>query len=157
MAGMLGVQRGDFDLIERALDSRAISSNLLVQRCATWLQTQWNPPSRPAVIRNSRANTGPAAPICLRGCANNLGQHTRGAVGKFHIWTARNAADLMQILRHGFGDFRLALQHCGKQTVARDNVINQFQARPGFERAAAPRAGKNQRCPTGEDGQAVRQ
>jgi hypothetical protein len=83
-----------------------------------------------------------------------LDQHARGAVGKFHhLGQARDAADFVQILRRRLGDFRLALQHRAEQPVARDDVVNQLQARPGLDEQRHDRAGKNHDVRQAEDGQ----
>ena len=57
----------------------------------------------------------------------------------------------------GFGDVGIALQHRAEQTVAGDEVVNQLEARPGFDEQRHDRAGKNHDVRKAEDGQRFRQ
>ena len=85
-----------------------------------------------------------------------LDQHAHGAVGKFHHFgQARDAADFVQILRSRLGDVRLALQHRAEQAVAGHNVVNQLEARTGFDQQRHDGAGKNHDVGKAEDGQQV--
>ena len=63
----------------------------------------------------------------------------------------------MQILRGRLDDFGLALQHRGKQPVAGHDVVNQLQARPGFDEQRHDGAGKNHDVGKAKHGQHVRQ
>ena len=158
MAGMLGVQRGDFDLVRKRgghpgdfleLPVRVAQHGLQLDGILRFVPQQFVAGAQ--IRRGRRVFLDADAP-------QTLDQHARGAVGKFHHFgQARNAADFVQILRQRFGDFGFALQHRGEQTVARDNVINQFQARPGFDEQRHHRAGKNHDVRQAEDGQVFRQ
>ena len=78
--------------------------------------------------------------------------------GNFTIFEQpRRAADLVHFFRRGFGDLGLALQHHAEQTVARHDVVNQLDARPGFDEQRRDHAGKNHDVREAEDGQGFRQ
>ena len=70
----------------------------------------------------------------------------------------RHAADFVQILRGlGSATSALELQHRAKQAVAGDEVVNEFEAGPGFNEQRHDGAGKNDDVRQAEDGQVFRQ
>ena len=158
MAGMLGVERGDFHLVRKRVGHLGDVLELLVRVAEHGLQFDGILGLVPeqfiagAQIRRGRC-------VLLDADApQTLDQHARGAVGKLHHFgQARNAADFIQVLRRRLDDLRFALQHRGEQAVAGDNVINQFQARPGFDQQRHHRAGENDDVRHSEDGQVFRQ
>ena len=158
MAGMIGVERGDFDLVGQRGGHLGDFIELLVRVAQHRLQfdgifrlVAQEFVGRAEVRRGRREIFHADAP-------ETLDQHARGAVGKFHhLGQARDAADLMQILRGRLGDLRLALQHRRKQAVAGHDVVNQLQARTGLDEQRHDGAGKNHDVGKAEDGQRVRQ
>ena len=158
MAGMLGVQRGDLDLVGQRGGHLGDFLELLVRVAQHGLQLDGilrfvaqQFVARAQIRRGRREILDADAP-------QSLDQHARGAVGKFHhLGQARHAADLVQILGRGFGHFGLALQHRAEQAVAGHDVVNQLQARPGFDEQRHDRAGKNHDVRQAEDGQGFRQ
>ena len=158
MAGMLGVQRGDLDLVrERGghpgdfleLPVRVAQHGLQLDGILRFIPQQFI--ARAQIRRRRRVFLDADAP-------QTLDQHARGAIGKFHHFgQPRHAADLVQILGLGFDHLGLALQHRAEQTVAGHDIINQFQARAGFDEQRHDRAGKNHDVRQAEDGQGFRQ
>ena len=158
MAGMFGVQRRDFDLVrERGrhlgdflkLLVRVAQDGLQLDGILRFIAEQFV--TRGQIRRGRRIFRDANAP-------QPLNQHARGAVGKFHHFhQPRDAADFVQILRLGLGDFRPALQHHAQQPVARHHVVNQIQARPGLDEQRYEGAGKDDDVRQAENRQRVRQ
>ena len=153
MSGMLGVQRGDFDLIGQRGGHLGDFFKLLVRVAEHRLKFDGilgfvaQQIIAGAQIRHGRRK------FFMR-IRHSPSTSTRsGAVGKFHHFgQARNAADFVQIFGRRLGDFRFALQHRAEQTVARDNIVNQFETRSGFDEQRDDCAGKNHDVRKAEDG-----
>jgi hypothetical protein len=74
--------------------------------------------------------------------------------GNFTILFSRETQPtFVQILRAGFGDFGIGLQHGSKKPVAGHEVVHEFKARSGLNEQRHDGAGKNHDVRQAEDGQ----
>ena len=90
MAGMFGVQRGDFDLVGQRRWTSWRFPRTACARCAAWPAARRNPPFRRAAIRSSRADTARAARNSLTRMRQSPSTSTRTVPsGNFTIFDRR--------------------------------------------------------------------
>ena len=154
MAGVVGVEGGDFDLIGDGVGHFGDFLELLVRVAQHGLQFDGilgfiaQQFEAGAQIGGGGLKFGdPDAPEAFDEDAD-------GAIGKFHHFgQARYAADFIEVLGGGFGDFGAALEDGAEEAVAGDDVIDQFEAGTGFDEEGDDGTGEDDDVGEAENGE----
>ena len=158
MAGVFGVERGDFDLLGQR--GRKFDDFLKLALRVAHHRRDFDGVFRLVAQQfEFRAQIRRRWLIFLDADAPEaLDQHAHGVVGKFqHL--GKRATQPTSCMSSGPGSATsgLALQHHAQQAVAGDDVVNELDARAGFDEQRRDHAGKNHDVRKAEDGQGFRQ